>query len=630
MNVRADSDDVEELTLQWKRDGIDPNALRRDDKGSIVAARRALGDPERLPLVAGAEIDVGPVIGEGGNAVVLLGRQASLDRDVAVKKLRVAGKADDARALVHEGLVLGALEHPNIVPVHMLGRDAAGEPLIVLKRVGGVPWSEFMGGGEPLDAPQGADPLAWNLGVLMQVASAVEFAHGRGVVHRDLKPDNVMIGEHGEVYLMDWGSAVRIADDGPAHLPHARDVKGIEGTPDYMAPELAVGRGAAIGAHTDVYLLGACLHEIITGRAPHEAESIKEALYHAFASPPPRFDDGVPPELAAICKTAMSKQPAKRYANVAELRAAIATFLRHRHSAALAREALARAEALERMLRAGDVDRASAYKLFGECWFGFHNALRQHDGNQAAQAGRARAVAAMIGFEIGRRSAEAARTLLDELPEPEPALRERVEALERELAAERRAKDKLARLGQEADTDVARPERRRMVFGLAALYGTVLLAFGAAGAAGLAEPSWSAFAGLLGAYGAALVLAVLRWRSALGKNRANRRFVALLSMTVLLPLALLPLAHAAGVALAFAVGMVSLIHGTLAVCLALLIHWRLAYAAAPFALAFAGAALVPAHAFEIAGAAALACTAVLSYQWRAGDRVRAERAALDE
>ncbi len=615
---------VEELTRQWRRAGIDLAKLKRDEKGSITAVRRVRADPTALPVIAGegSDIAIGEAIGEGGNAIVALAKQSSLDREVAVKKLREPAAAEAERALVHEGLVLGALEHPNIVPVHLLGRDQKGSPLIVLKRVEGVEWSEFIGGGEPLESPdESADPLAWNLGVLMQVASAVHFAHQRGVVHRDVKPENVMIGEHGEIYLMDWGSAVRI-DGGPSHVPHAREVHDIEGTPEYMAPEMAAAKGEQIGTHTDVYLLGACLHEIIGGWPPHESKDLRSALYHAYTSEPPRFSDDVPEELAAICARALSRDPGARQPSAAELRAEIATFLRHRHSTALAHEASARAEALERTLAADEVERAGAYKLYGECWFGFENALREWPENPEAARGRTRVVGAMIRYEIARRSPEAARALLGDLGGDDPELVQRIVELERSAAAERRQQEKLTRLGRDHDTDIARPERRRLVFGLCAIYGAALVGFEFADSFGLGQPAWGSYLALLCGYGLVLFAAVLRWRGALTHNRANRRFVALMSLSVLVPLGTLGLAWGAGVPLGFAVAMISLLHGTLGISVAFLVHKRLAWSTLPFGGAFVAAALVPQHAFAFAGLAALGCGAVLAYQWRAGDRVR--------
>jgi serine/threonine-protein kinase len=459
--------------------------------------------------------------------------------------------------------------------------------------------------------------------VLIEVCNAVHFAHGRGVVHRDIKPDNVMIGAHGEIYLMDWGSAVRITDDGPKHVPHTREVNGIEGTPEYMAPELVGGKGCDIGVHTDVYLLGACLHEILTGKAPHEAASLRAALYRAHLSVEAEYSADVPEELAQICKKAMSRDPTRRHASAAELRADITAFLRHRNSLSLSREARTRAEVLEKLLAAVEIERIAAYKLFGECWFGFENALREWPDNVEAREGETLVLRAMIRYELDRRAAEAARELLAELREPEPDLSAKLEQLERELAIERRAHDKLTQLGREADTDVSRGERRRLVFALCALYGVVLLAFGVSDAAGAWQPSWGSYLAFLGAYGVALIVALLRWRVALTHNRINRRFVALISLSLLVPLMVVPLAHAASVPLSFALATVTLIHGTLGVSLAFLVHKRLAWSNVPFGLAFLAAALVPAHAFSIAGAAAIACTIVLAYQWREGDRVRA-------
>src|SRR6185312_16743575 len=111
-----------------------------------------------------------------------------------------------------------------------------GSPIIVLKRIEGVEWSTLIADPAEVERKFGAtDLLAWNLGILMQVLNAVRFAHHRGVLHRDLKPSNVMIGDFGEVYLLDWGIAVSLRDDGSGRFLLATDATELAGTPCYMA-----------------------------------------------------------------------------------------------------------------------------------------------------------------------------------------------------------------------------------------------------------------------------------------------------------------------------------------------------------------------------------------------------------
>jgi serine/threonine-protein kinase len=142
--------------------------------------------------------------------VVREGAQHALGRTVAVKSIR--GELSDHHgavvALLREAQLTGSLEHPGVVPVHDVLRDETGAPMIVLKKISGVVWSDLLQDPERLrPLLDVGDPLEWHLRTLMQIATVVHFGHTRRVVHRDLKPANVMIGEHGEVYLLDWGIA---------------------------------------------------------------------------------------------------------------------------------------------------------------------------------------------------------------------------------------------------------------------------------------------------------------------------------------------------------------------------------------------------------------------------------------
>ena len=189
-------------------------------------------------------------LGEGGMSVVELARQNALNREVAVKSPKDA-KSRKATALLHEAYVTGRLEHPHIVPIYMLGTDGAGKPHIVMKRIDGQSWQDILVAADR-HAP---DFLPRQLQTFLQVCTAVRFAHDRGIVHRDIKPENVMIGEFGEVYLMDWGLAVRLSADDPV-LPAPKEVAGLSGTPALMAPEMTENDAANVDRRTDVFLLG--------------------------------------------------------------------------------------------------------------------------------------------------------------------------------------------------------------------------------------------------------------------------------------------------------------------------------------------------------------------------------------
>ncbi|MEM9488267.1 MAG: serine/threonine-protein kinase, partial [Myxococcota bacterium] len=247
--------------------------------GSESAERQALGVLEQLfadrAYQLGSQLILGDTIGTGGAGIVRQAEQVALGRTVAVKMLKPDKRGTTtAMDLLREAWVAGSLAHPNVVPVYDIGLDDSGAPLVVLKHIEGVAWSELIHDGAQVRERFGADDLLdWNLGILMQVLNAVRFAHSRGIVHRDLKPANVMIGEFGEVYLVDWGLAVSMRDDRSGRLPLARDATALAGTPCYMAPEMLGEGDNPITECTDIYLAGSILFEILVGRPPHVGNS---------------------------------------------------------------------------------------------------------------------------------------------------------------------------------------------------------------------------------------------------------------------------------------------------------------------------------------------------------------------
>jgi serine/threonine-protein kinase len=200
----------------------------------------------------------GQLLGKGGTAVVYLGWQEGLGREVAIKQPHRLALAE---LLVREARVMGSLDHPNIPPIYAI-QEKEGLPQIVMRRIQGKTWLEELDQ-KSLDA---------NLKILLQVSQAVACAHAQGIIHRDLKPENVMLGPFGEVFVLDWGLAVR-TEQGPLELPLAEDCKEAAGTPAYMAPEMLgsrFGTSPPISIQTDIFLLGAILYRILSGKAPFE------------------------------------------------------------------------------------------------------------------------------------------------------------------------------------------------------------------------------------------------------------------------------------------------------------------------------------------------------------------------
>lgn len=265
-------------------------------------------------------------IARGGMGTVHVVVDRRLQRQMAMKSFSGSGKLDTpgARRFVEEAQITGQLDHPNITPVHELGRDDSGTLYFTMKLVRGKTLEQLL---EQLeDRRLEAGNLERLVQILLKVSDGLEFAHSRGVIHRDLKPANLMVGSYGQAYVVDWGLAY--LRDGPRLVCDEGDVLG---TPSYMAPEQAQGKD--VDERTDVYGLGGVLYTVLTGAKPHTGEGLLETLYaviHEDVVEPQELvgDAPLPPELCRIALKALARDPEHRHPNVAALRADLERFLR--------------------------------------------------------------------------------------------------------------------------------------------------------------------------------------------------------------------------------------------------------------------------------------------------------------
>ncbi len=297
-------------------------------------AARITGPPEGEGK--GEVFELREKLAQGGFGDVWSGIQPALGRVVALKRLRedrLAAAGDEDRRLLQEmfrqeALITARLEHPNVVPVYQLGADDTGRPMLAMKLVRGRPWSELIRDDLQLPADE---LLARHLPILIDVAQAVAYAHSRGILHRDLKPQQVMVGEFGEVLLIDWGLALpfdqagaampAIADSGtPESSGTATAVTacpGLAGTPSFMAPEQTRGVVEEIGPWTDLYLLAGTLYCLLTGSPPHKARSSVAAFVKASSGkiePPAERAPNrhIPEELRRLALGALAAAPTDR------------------------------------------------------------------------------------------------------------------------------------------------------------------------------------------------------------------------------------------------------------------------------------------------------------------------------
>ncbi len=327
-----------QLATDWQAEPVSLVSRLPTEEQRSVSTERLMPD--------GTRYEERGVLGQGGMGEVRRVLDRALGRTMAMKVIaaRLIRDEELLARFTEEAQATAQLQHPGIVPVHVRGRLWDGRLYFTMAEVGGRTLREVTA--EVHDPRHGdpwrTTPSGWTLRRLLtafhKVCETMAYAHARGVVHRDLKPDNIMLGEHGTVLVLDWGLAKVVGSQTPLRAETARSVSTVRsegdtfhtamgwvaGTPHYMPPEQARGLIELIDARADVYALGAVLYQILSGRPPYLGPTGAAVIDMVKAGPPPalrtlRRPHRLPDELMAACERAMARRPEARFDSAIDL-----------------------------------------------------------------------------------------------------------------------------------------------------------------------------------------------------------------------------------------------------------------------------------------------------------------------
>jgi len=430
--AHAQTDSSEKLRRVWdaavgssgKESGQSLSYERPEASDSVLGrvAIRSVTDANAAQA-ADADYQIQDKLGVGGMGVVFSAIQTAVNRKVALKTLK-AEKSKDTSArkqFFYEAEITADLDHPNIPPIYEFGATRDDVCFYTMKLIRGAEWDRILS----------KKTQEENLEIFNDVADAIAFAHSKNIIHRDIKPDNVIVGAFGEVYVTDWGLAVNLS-----RTPDKSQIR-FGGTPEYMAPEMGMARGDLIDKGCDIYLLGAVLFQIITSKRPRSfkakasvGERVKAVISNQIV------ETAVEDPLLEVALKAMSTRPEDRYRTVEDLQGAVREIQRKNTNIKSSIDLTKRSKDEARLAMSG-----KDYDRFNRAIFGFRDAVELWDGNKEAdeELKKVRLAHGQCAFDRGDYDL-AIQTLDSKIPEESTLLGKAEKARQAVLQREQRFK----------------------------------------------------------------------------------------------------------------------------------------------------------------------------------------------